>query len=103
MPTTAYRIIMMESWILGAFIFAWQAYAAYVIWAADRSGQYTRSQMTLQLALAITIPLLGAAAVHLMLLSNTATAPPSEGNHAAQRDHLAADVTGNLPHSGDGT
>ena len=101
MPTKTDRIIMVESWILGALIFAWQAYAAYVVWAVQRSGQYTRRQMLAQLVLATTIPLLGAAAVHLMLLSNTATAPPSDDNHAAQKDRLAPDHTGNLPHSGD--
>ena len=89
----------MDSWILGAIIFVWLAYAAHVIWAADDANLYSRNQMLFQSALAITIPLFGAVAVHIMLLSNTAVPPRADSNHAAQSDQVGMSDTAHYPHS----
>ena len=89
----------MESWILGAIVIAWWAYAGYVIWKAEKVNLYTRNQLVFQVALATTIPLLGAVAVHLMLLSNTAVPPRPDSNHAKQNDQVGMSDTAHYPHS----
>jgi Tfp pilus assembly protein PilN len=77
----------MEFWILLTMAFVWQAYAFYVIWRAERSGSYTKTQLALQLCIATMIPLLGAFAIHLLLLTEGKT-ESSDKNHALQEDQI---------------
>ena len=85
-----------------SFALAWLAYAAFATRLVRASGLYDKTQLRNQTALALLLPLFGAAIVHIMLnASHTNDAQPDK-RHDAHRDHVGPDVTGNLPHSGDG-
>jgi hypothetical protein len=77
----------MEFWILLTIAVVWHAYAIYVIWCADRSGHYTRTQLALQIGVVFMIPLLGALAVHLLLITE-GTPVAKDKNLAAQEDQI---------------
>ena len=88
-----------ELWIFGLAIVAWFSYAGYVLWRADRSGQYTKNQLVAQMVLATTIPFLGPAIVHLVLLVNSPNPPHPNNRHDAQDDQIGMSDTGHYPHS----
>ena len=87
---------------LGLFTFAWLAYAAFVIRRVRASGQYDKKQLRNQTAVALLLPLFGVAIVHIMLHASRTHDSQLDKRHDAHRDHIGPDVTGNLPHSGDG-
>jgi hypothetical protein len=88
-----------ERWIIGLAIVAWFSYAGYVVWRAGRSGQYTKNQLVAQVVLAITIPFLGPALVHLVLLVNPPNPAHSDKRHDAHDDKIGIGDTGHYPHS----
>ena len=87
---------------LGLLTLAWLAYAAFVVHLVRASGLYDKKQLQNQAVIAFLLPLFGAAIVHVMLQASRTADSQQDKRHNAQRDHVGSDVTGNLPHSGDG-
>ncbi len=87
---------------LGLFTLIWLAYAAFVIRQVRASRLYDKKQFQNQMGLALLLPLFGAVIVHLMLQASRTADKQPDKRHDAHRDHIGPDVTGNLPHSGDG-